>query len=181
MGPHEYLHRRQAFTIMELMTVMVIISILMVLLLKVTDTMRARAEKANCLSNLKNLYTGAAGYVMDHQQWPQIPPTLVRQNSKEYAKLWINALAPYGISQQNWLCPTNQRSLNGPDMTKDENRRVDYNATPFDSKPGTPYLWPRQPWFVEHSSAHDGGPLMILTNGKLMTMEQMTGRSMRLR
>lgn len=160
---------------MELMTVMVIISILMVLLLKLTDTMRARAEKASCVANLRNLYAGAAGYVMDRGEWPQIAGDLVRKDSKEYAKLWINALAPYGISQQNWLCPTQHRSLNAPDMTNDENRRLDYNATPFDSKPNTPYLWPKQPWFVEHASSHDGGPLLILTDGKIITLREAIG------
>jgi hypothetical protein len=162
---------------MELMTVMVIMSILMVLLLKATDTMRARAEKANCVSNLKNLYTGTATYLVDRGQWPQIPAKLVREDAKEYARLWINSLAPYGMSQKNWICPTQHRSLNTPDLTKDENRRVDYNATPFDSRPNTPYLWPRQPWFVEHASSHDGGPLLIMTNGKILTMEEATGRS----
>lgn len=160
---------------MELMTVMVILSILMVLLLKLTDTMRARAEKASCAANLRHLYAGAAGYVMDRGQWPQVPGELVRKDSKEYAKQWINALAPYGISQQNWLCPTQHRSLNAPDMTKDENRRLDYNATPFDAKPNTPYLWPKQPWFVEHASSHDGGPLLILTDGKIITLREAIG------
>jgi prepilin-type N-terminal cleavage/methylation domain-containing protein len=169
-------HRSErAFTLMELMTVMVIMSILMVLLLKATDSMRARAEKANCISNLKSLYTGAAAYVMDKGEWPQVPARLVRTNSKEYAKLWINSLAPYGISQRNWICPTKQRNMGAPDLTKDENRRIDYNATPFDSRPHTAYLWPRQPWFVEHAASHDGGPLLIMTNGRVMTMREAIG------
>lgn len=175
MGRISHRHSRRAFTLMELMTVMVIMSILAVLLLKVTDTMKARAEKASCISNLKNLYAGAGSYVLDHQQWPQISPTLVQSDATEYAKLWINALAPYGLSQRNWVCPTAQRSLNGPDLTNEKNRRVDYNATPFDAKPNTPYMWPRQPWFVEHTSSHDGGPLLILTNGKILTLEEATG------
>ncbi len=175
MGPPLSPRAQQAFTVMELMTVMVIISILMVLLLRVTDTMRERAEKANCVSNLKNLYAGAAGYVMDRQQWPQIPGNLVQKNSKEYAALWIDALAPYGISQSNWLCPTQQRNLKAPDMKEKENRRVDYNATPFDSRPYTAYQWPKQPWFVEHASSHDGGPLLIQTNGKILTLREAIG------
>ncbi|RYD74764.1 MAG: prepilin-type N-terminal cleavage/methylation domain-containing protein, partial [Verrucomicrobiaceae bacterium] len=56
MGLTFHPQNRRAFTIMELMTVLVIISILMVLLLKVTDSVKARAEKGSCISNLKNLY-----------------------------------------------------------------------------------------------------------------------------
>jgi hypothetical protein len=104
--------------------------------------------------------------------WPQVSPRLARDDSKEYARLWIEALRPYGLTQENWVCATQQRSLGGPDLTRKDSARVDYNATPFDDRPYTAYLWPTQPWFVEHASVHDGGPLLIYTNGQVVTLEQ---------
>ena len=158
------------FTILELTFVIAIIGILLVMVFSITESMRARAEKSKCMANLRGLYSGAAFYVIDHSHWPQIDPALARDDSKEYAKLWIDALHPYGLVQENWICATQQRSLGGPDYQTKEGTRVDYNATPFDDQPGTPYKWPTQPWFVEHASVHDGGPLLIFTNGRVLTL-----------
>ena len=162
----------RGFTILELAFVILIIGILLTMLLGISDSFRARAEKAKCMANLRGLYSGASSYVTDQGHWPQINPNLSRDNSKEYARQWIEALSPYGISQVNWVCPTQQQSLGGPDLTEKNYARVDYNATPFDDRPYTAYLWPTQPWFVEHASVHDGGPLLIYTNGQVVTLAQ---------
>ncbi len=160
------------FTLLELSFVVLVIAILLMMIVGITDSMRARAEKSKCMGNLRGLYSGAACYVMDQGHWPQISPSLLAGDSKDYANLWIQALSPYGLSQQNWICPTQQRSLGDPDLTKKEAARVDYNATPFDDRPHTPYLWPTQPWFVEHAAEHDGGPLLIYTSGRVVTLEE---------
>ena len=132
--------------------------------------MRARAAKANCMVNLRNLFVAAASHVQDQEKWPQIQVRLIQSNPKEYAKQWIAALSPYGIAQPSWICPSQQEILGGPDLS--ENPRVDYNATPFDAKPRTAYKWARQPWFVEHASVHDGGPLLICADGAVMSMKE---------
>jgi prepilin-type N-terminal cleavage/methylation domain-containing protein len=162
----------RGFTLLELAIVIVIIGILLTMVVGISDSMRARAEKAKCMANLRGLYSGAASYVMDQGHWPQINPRLIRDDSKEYARLWIAALRPYGLSQQNWICATQQRALGNPDLTERDAACVDYNATPFDDRPYTAYQWPTQPWFVEHASVHDGGPLLIYTNGQVVTLTQ---------
>lgn len=165
-------HPARGFTILELAFAILIIAILLTMLVGISDSVRARADKANCMANLRGLYSGASSYVTDQGHWPQINAGLSRDNSKEYARLWIEALQPYGLSQVNWICPTQQRALGGPDLTDKDLARIDYNATPFDDRPYTAYLWPTQPWFVEHAAAHDGGPLLIYTNGQVVTLSQ---------
>src|SRR5262249_12971091 len=140
----------------------------MTLLVGSYGTMRARAEKSNCSSNLRNLYVGAASYVQDQGHWPQISTDLLPGNRQEYASQWITALSKYGISVHSWVCPTVQRSLGNPDLNIPLNARIDYNPMPFDDRPNTAYTWPTQPWFVEHAASHDGGPLLIYTNGQIL-------------
>ena len=168
-------HGKDGFTLLELTTVILIIAILMTMLYAITESLRARAERSKCMANLRGLYSGAASYVMDHGHWPQINPGVLKGDSNEYAHLWIRALRPYGLSEQNWVCPTQQRTLGNPDLTKDDFVRVDYNATPFDTHPYTPYRWSKQPWFVEHASVHDGGALLIYASGQVVTLKDAVG------
>ena len=165
-------HPARGFTILELAFVILIIGILLTMLVAISDSVRARADKANCMANLRGLYSGASSYVTDQGHWPQIDPLMSRDNSNEYARQWIDALRPYGLSQVNWICGSQQRALGAPDLTEKNYARVDYNGTPFDNRPHTAYLWPTQPWFVEHASVHDGGPLLIYTNGQVVTLSQ---------
>lgn len=160
----------RGFTLLELLTVIVIIAILAVLLAGSAGSFRARAERASCVANLQNLYAGAASYIADQGHWPQIDPGLVETQPKQYAGQWIAALAPYGLSRKNWVCPSQQRALGSPDINLADNTRTDYDAMPFDSGLRTPYTWPTQPWFVEHAAEHDGGPLIIFTSGEVLSL-----------
>ncbi len=161
---------QSAFTLIELMTVIVIIGILAVMLFPVVEGIRSRAQRAGCIANLKNLYVGASGYILRDGCWPQIDTTLIR--SREYDRAWIKALAPYNISRETWICPTIQYGLQGVDFNKPENARIDYIATPFDSKPNTPYKWSTQPWFIERADSHGRGNLMIFANGSVRELSE---------
>jgi prepilin-type N-terminal cleavage/methylation domain-containing protein len=160
---------RAAFTLIELLTVIVVISILSVMAMGVMNNVRARAEKASCISNLKNLYVGVSVYVQQEGHWPQIDPQLITRDDNLFAKKWIEALSTKGLSQPNWICPTMQRGLNSPDLSKPENARIDYMGMQFDDNASTPYRWPKQPWFIEKGAVHEGGNLMIWTNGQIVT------------
>ena len=134
--------------------------------------MRSRAERVQCVQNLKNLYAAGATYVAQQGSWPQIDPTMGGSDRTLYAKAWVAAFQPMGLTQTNWICPTVQRVLSNPSLI-DDNYRIDYIATPFDDKPMTPYLWPHQPWFVERGSVHGtGGNLMIWSNGQVVTLSE---------
>jgi len=161
---------------MELMTVVVVISILTVMVLGVTANIRARADQSRCVINLKNLYAAASVHIQQYESWPQIDSKLIQGNDDKYAQAWIDALKPCGLSYVNWLCPTIQREMGDPDMTDPKNVRVDYIANPFDSRPVAPYEYSTQPWFAERGNLHGEGNLVILTNGQILPLNEIIKR-----
>ena len=159
---------RSAFTLLELMTVMVIIAILAVMLLPAVGTVKTRAAKVQCISNLRNLYVGANAYVQQNVQWPQISTSLA--GSSQYDEQWIEILLPLGVPRSCWVCPVTQGLLGNPDINNPQSPRADYIATPFDNKPMTPYTWSRMPWFSEKGNVHGNGNLIIFTDGSIQEL-----------
>jgi type II secretory pathway pseudopilin PulG len=161
------------FTILEIMTVMMVILILFTLMVPGYEQIRARLDKVACTNNLRNLYVGASSYVQDHGSWPQVNPALLQQPNNAYDEAWIQDFMPYGVSRGTWICPTIQRGLGGPDYNQLENHRADYVAMPFDSKHITPYRWAMAPWFAERGNVHGNGNLVILTAGAVIEVNGM--------
>lgn len=158
------------FTLLELMTVMVVIAILITMLLPAAERLKGRAERMNCASNLGALYIAASAYIQDHGHWPQVPSSLIRGSPRLYANTWIEKFAPYKISRVNWICPTIQRVSGEPDYRVSKNHRIDYLATPFDDHYSTPYRWATQPWFVERGNVHGRGNQLIYSSGKVESL-----------
>lgn len=155
-----------AFTLLEVLIVLIIVAILGTLLLPVYGRMRERAQKVQCIANLHSLYVATDLYIQRNGSWPQIflnnyPET------EDYANAWINALAPFGPTRQTWICPTVQELLHNPDYNNSANARIDYISTGFDDKPTSPHEWPRQPWFIESANVHGNGNLIIFTDGSV--------------
>ncbi len=172
--------RARAFTLLELMVVIVIIAILASMLLPLVSSFSARADEARCLANLRSLYVAANGYLQAAGSWPQVPVKLFVDEPKTYAKLWVAALAPYGAPHSTWICPTTQRNL-GTSMEaneKDENYRIDFVATPFSDDPVAPRANPAHPWFMEKAGVHPNGNLFILANGTTSSLLEMTGKTL---
>jgi prepilin-type N-terminal cleavage/methylation domain-containing protein len=167
------------FTLLEVFVVIVIIAILATLLLPVFSKMRARAQRVQCMANLRSLYVAAESYVQQNGSWPQIP--IVSDDSdaseQDYANAWIVALTPFGPTQKTWICPTIQELLQNPDLSKPENVRVDYVATSFDDKPPTPHQWAKQPWFAETGDVHGNGNLIIFTDGSISDLKTVAGHA----
>jgi len=157
-------HARAAFSLLELTIVIGVIAILAALSLPVIGGIRSRAQRLQCMGNLRSLHVAAEQYVQDNNQWPQIKgnPT-----SPAFAQKWISALSPYQIQPKTWICPTIENALGNPDYTSPGKQRVDYVGMPFDDKPMTPHQWPRMPWFVEYGNVHGNGQLIIFTDGSI--------------
>jgi len=158
---------RCAFTLLELVIVVVIVGILVTLTVPLISTLRARAQRLQCSGNLRNLYVSADLFLQQNGSWPQIPRTSSDTGSEEYARAWIDALAPYGSTAKTWICPTIQGLLENPDYLSAGEVRIDYMPMPFDDGPTTPHQWPRQPWFVERGDVHGSGNLVIFTDGSI--------------
>jgi len=164
------------FTLLELLIALVIIAILSLLILPVLSGMRARAQRAQCMANLRSLYTATELFIQQNGTWPQIAVPDSDSADDDYAKAWIAALQPFGPTQKTWICPTIQNLLGNPDVSDPANVRLDYAATSFDDKPMTPHQWPRQPWFAEVGDVHGNGNLIIFTDGSISDLKTIAAK-----
>jgi type II secretory pathway pseudopilin PulG len=164
------------FTLLELVIVFVIIAILSILLLPAISAVRARAQRVQCMANLRSLYTATELFIQQNGSWPQITMSDSDSAEEEYAKAWIDALAPFGPTQKTWICPTAQNLLGNPDLSNPDNVRIDYGATTFDDKPTTPHQWSRQPWFAEVGNVHGNGNLIIFTDGSISDLKTVAAK-----
>ena len=167
--PGHRARRQRGVTLLELIVSIMVVMILMVMFFAVLGNIRDRLERSKCIANLRSLHTGAELYIQEHRMWPQMLITK-SMDPKDMAKGWIDALRPYSLNEQSWLCPTVQHKMGGPDVMQSENVRIDYGATMFDTKQQSPYRWEKQPWFVESSNVHGNGQLIIFRDGHVQEM-----------
>lgn len=155
-----------AFTLLEVATVLMVIGILAVMLIPAYSSVRVRAQRVSCITNLKNLYVAANAHTQDRQSWPQIPTANLQ--SPSYADGWIEALRPYGINPENWICPTVR------DLLRDSGSasRIDYLGMPFAATVSAPYRYQTHPWFVERADVHGEGQMLILANGEIYSSRE---------
>ena len=163
----------RAFTIVELLIAIVIIAILGALIFAAVANLRARAQRVQCMANLRALAVGAELYVQQNGSWPQIHHG-ASDAPETVANAWIAALEPFHVPRKSWICPTIENLLGNPDYTQPDAVRVDYFATPFDDKPTSPHEWPRQPWFIESGDVHGNGNLIIFSDGSISDLKTAT-------
>lgn len=166
--------KRGGFTVLELMTVIVIISILAVIVYGGVGYLRGRARRGQCMANLRQLHVAAELYREQHGTWPQIRRKDY-PDPKDYANAWIDTFSPFNIPRSTWICPSVQEMLQSPSYATPEEARIDYVAMPFDDKPMTPHQWARQPWFVEVGNVHGSGNLMIFPDGSISDLNTVAG------
>ena len=175
-APDKRQRRQVSFTLLELLIVFAIIAILSILTLPVISGLRARAQRVQCMANLRSLYAATELFIQQNGSWPQIGMSDSDSDEQDYANAWIDALKPFGPDQRTWICPTIQNLLGNPDLSDPGNVRIDYAATAFDDKPLTPHQWPKQPWFAETGDVHGHGNLVIFTDGSISDLRTVTGK-----
>lgn len=163
---------------------MVILGILATLTVPVVRGFRERAEGLKCMENLKGLGLGTQAYMVDHRCWPQIAPEKKGASNSGgaplsgaaqiFAEKWISALAPYGISEKTWRCPSveKQIQLQGKREALDK-KRIDYVPTSFDKNPDSPTQWPKHPWFIERGALHGAGPNLLFADGSVSNVSEL--------
>jgi type II secretory pathway pseudopilin PulG len=162
----------EALTLRELLIIIGVVAVFAALLVPVTSAMRARAQRAQCTANLRNLYNAANMYVQQNGSWPQISMGGTGGDSfQDYARGWIGVLAPFGTTQQTWICPTIQNHMGNPRYWEPDNVRVDYYAMAFGDKAMSPHKCRRHPWFVETADVHGHGNLVIFADGSVSDLK----------
>ena len=164
----------QAFTLVEMLMVLVIISILSVLAMPVYSTLKSHAQNVVCLGNLRGLHNSLNVYLQDHEMvWPQIPDAIEEEHM--ISKWWLDTLKPYGMTQHYLTCPAD---LMQQDKFKHpEGFEASYTITSFDELPNTAFKW-RQPWALEKWQNHGGdkGPNLLFPDGHIERGVALFGR-----
>ncbi len=161
-----------------MITAMLVMSILAVIAAPIYSNFQAKAQRLKCGENLKSIGLGISAYLADHQKWPQIAAEASRteasRSDSPEAVQWINILNPYGIPEANWRCPTIESQIRGSgNKNALTTKRIDYAPTSFSSDPDAPRKWPKHPWLVERGAPHGTGPWILLSDGSLVTFEDM--------
>jgi prepilin-type N-terminal cleavage/methylation domain-containing protein/prepilin-type processing-associated H-X9-DG protein len=105
----------RAFTLLELLVVVAIIIILAAILLPVFEQAAKKSEGVTCLSNLRNLVTGAGLYGDDWDDY--LPPALVPASPAGYSTCWDLTLDPYIHDSKICLCVSDPSPTPGPAFT----------------------------------------------------------------
>ncbi len=122
--------KRKAFTLIELLVVIAIIAILAAILFPVFAQARAKARAISCISNLKQIGTGAQMYTQDYDERvmnEHVSTTDADVGStngqvRDWRRYWPFFMQPYIKNYQVTVCP--DATDNGPDWTNDlENHR----------------------------------------------------------
>jgi prepilin-type N-terminal cleavage/methylation domain-containing protein len=163
----------EGFTLLEVLSVVFIITIFASLFFAFGDRLFLRAEMPRCMSNMKSLQVSLAAYVQDKGHWPQEPAEQLNNNQNAYEDWWIATLKPYGAEESTWMCPTIKRLVTN--KSKDGRPIVHYTPTMFDKNPGTPYRWSTQPWLIEIGNMHGQGALICYPDGSIKPMDQVVG------
>lgn len=130
---------KAAFTSIDLLVVIAIISILAAILFPSFARARENARKASCMSNMKQIGLAVMQYSQDYDEKL---PNFVRNNDvgggvvdpnnkfcSDYYT-WAEAVQPYVKSLQLFVCPSNTQT-NSPNMGPQTNAviRMSYSAT----------------------------------------------------
>lgn len=111
---------RSAFTLVELLVVLVIIGLLAAMLLPVLARAKAKAQRIGCLSNLKQLGVGILLYADDHNGHYSgtsipgrynIPRQLAAYTDRDGADDDLNWMYPYLPSPGVYVCPSTQNRV----------------------------------------------------------------------
>lgn len=133
-----------AFTLLELMVVISIIAVLAALLVPAVGSAKENANKAKCLSNLRQIGTAIEFYKEDNDQsYPiKYPPTPYSYWDK-YAYMNVLGSNYFTATWGVFRCPSNRNTLDISFRTNSLGGRMDYeiNSGIFSMKAGGTNGW----------------------------------------
>lgn len=161
------LRHPRAFTLVEVLAVVLIILILVAFIAPNYRPLLERAQGAVCASHMRSIRLGMDSYLNDHEQvWPQGPPP---SEAAAWSQFWVSTLAPYGITESTWQCPTIRGLLR---EGREKGPLIHYTPAIFDPTPGIARRWTTQPWLVEIANAHGQGALVCFPDGSVKSFNQ---------
>ncbi|MDB4662798.1 type II secretion system GspH family protein [Verrucomicrobiales bacterium] len=155
-------NKTRGMTLLEILVVFAVVAILAGVVISISDSFRKRAETAQCLSKMRTVHSGLSSYLIDQGHWPQLPPEAMEFSETEYFTFWMKSIEPYGISEENWLCPSDK--INKEKFKKE--KTGSYIPTAFDGFMITPHRW-NQPWLVERGDLHGKGAHIAMPDGSI--------------
>lgn len=165
-------YKTTGFTVVEVLVSISIISILVTLAFYGYEPILNKAQSVLCMSQMRSIHAALAANLADKGTWPQPQEN---SDANEQAAWWMDQLAPYGISQKTWICPTakkliaNQQSSGGA--------KSSYAVSLFDKGPAAPFRWPTQPWLVEGVGVHPNGPHVCFPDGSIHSLNSLLNRN----
>jgi type II secretory pathway pseudopilin PulG len=158
--------KANAFTLLEVVAALLIVTILALLLVPNYQRIIAAAQEVQCASNMRSIRVALAHYLDDHKAiWPQGP----EPGTPDWAPFWISTLTPYGITAKVWQCPTIRANMK---ESGEKEFGVHYVPTMFDPTPGIANRWSTHPWLIEVGDAHGDGPLICFPDGSVRSFSK---------
>jgi prepilin-type N-terminal cleavage/methylation domain-containing protein len=158
----------RAFTLLELLGVIVVVSVLSTLVAVGYQQSLKKIDSAHCMSNLRGIGVALSSYHADFQKWPQVPEE-VKLGSVEEEMFWIESLLPYGLTEKNWRCRTQDRLLKFDSKTP-QVAKIHYIPSLFDGFPlSSQGVHQALPWVMEIADVHGNGNHVLMSDGRVRT------------
>ena len=133
----------RAFTLIELLLVITIISILASMLIPAVTSVKERADSIVCAQNLRTIGAAVQLYLGDHNQNfpainPAVPPMIYPAGYPTVTML--EAFGPYGVTAQTLQCPSDIKQGSQSSYTKYQNS-YDWKPTLDDENTSEPLIF----------------------------------------
>ena len=175
---------RRGFTILELLITITLVMLLMAIGYGSYERFKERGRKAVCISHLRTFHSALSSAITENGEWPQIPIDNGEDWTEDkFYEWWFLELAQYGIGEDVWLCPSDDRRVeqraglrkgkNRKSKAKGKNRNKkvyvgSYVPSKFEPGSNAPFLT-SQPWMAEKGNYHRTGGHILMPDGEIAT------------
>lgn len=171
---------RRAFTLLEILIVVVIVSLLCLMAYRGYSVYIQRGEFAACKIKIANVGTALRGYLTDNKTWPQDSVLSADGKKPDEDVLfdwWFQILKPHGLSEDDWYCPSDMANRKKEEKMDEEENKSETGFKPaiktpsyipmkFEPGPFAPYDVPNFPWVIERFG-HPQGMHKLMPNGSV--------------
>lgn len=131
----------RAFTLLEVLIVVAIITLLAALLFPVFAHVRESGRRTTCASNLKQISLALTQYAQDYRTYPYIPSGCEPKMGSD----WMDKILPYVKSERLFECPSDSnhlfRASCQPDDISDPNHPISFSGSYVFNLPYTSYIF----------------------------------------